>query len=79
MVISATFATLKGRMAEWLGTGLQNPLHRFESGSDLCFFLKLYPYSKLGIESYVFGNRHLAGRSCYYLYLRSLSIKRFSR
>ena len=24
-----------GRMAERLGTGLQNPLHRFESGSDL--------------------------------------------
>lgn len=30
----------KGRMAERLGTGLQNPLHRFESGSDL-FFLPL--------------------------------------
>ncbi len=25
----------KGRMAERLGTGLQNLLHRFESGSDL--------------------------------------------
>lgn len=22
-------------MAEWLGSGLQNRLHRFESGSDL--------------------------------------------
>lgn len=35
--ISNTFASLQGRMAEWLGTGLQNPLHRFESGSDLSF------------------------------------------
>ena len=26
---------LKGRMAERLGTGLQNPLQRFESASDL--------------------------------------------
>ena len=29
------FAHSKGRMAEWLGSGLQNHLHRFESGSDL--------------------------------------------
>lgn len=29
------FAKTIGRMAEWLGTGLQNLLHRFESGSDL--------------------------------------------
>ncbi len=25
----------KGRVAEWLGRGLQNLLHRFESGPDL--------------------------------------------
>ncbi len=40
-------------MAERLGTGLQNPLHRFESGSDLTvkrlnllgrfYFLAIYP------------------------------------
>ena len=29
------FLLKKGRMAEWLGRGLQNLLHRFESGSDL--------------------------------------------
>ena len=27
-------------MAEWLGSGLQNHLHRFESGSDLIFIDK---------------------------------------
>ena len=32
------FAHSKGRMAEWLGSGLQNHLHRFESGSDLFLF-----------------------------------------
>ncbi len=26
---------VKGRMAEWLGRGLQNLLQRFESASDL--------------------------------------------
>lgn len=40
-VISNTFAALLGRMAEWLGTGLQNPLHRFESGSDLFYYCTL--------------------------------------
>ena len=30
-----TFVFQIGRMAEWLGRGLQNLLHRFESGSDL--------------------------------------------
>ncbi len=36
MKIFTTFATLKnGRMAEWLGRGLQNLLQRFESASDL--------------------------------------------
>ena len=28
---------IKGRMAEWLGRGLQNLLQRFESASDLVF------------------------------------------
>jgi hypothetical protein len=28
-------------MAERLGTGLQNPLHRFESGSDLFSVIRL--------------------------------------
>ena len=27
--------TKRGRVAEWLGTGLQNPLLRFNSGRDL--------------------------------------------
>jgi len=31
---------LKGRMAERLGTGLQNPLQRFESASDLIIIKK---------------------------------------
>lgn len=49
---AATFDTLKtdvatgrneassvvGRVAEWLGTGLQNPLLRFNSGRDLTYF-----------------------------------------
>ncbi len=32
---------VKGRMAEWLGWGLQNLLQRFESASDLVWKLKI--------------------------------------
>lgn len=28
--------TWRGALAEWLGTGLQNPVRRFDSGRRLC-------------------------------------------
>ena len=40
------FAHSKGRMAEWLGSGLQNHLHRFESGSDLFIYSILFFINK---------------------------------
>ena len=33
--IRSIFLPLRGDVAEWLGTGLQNPLHRFNSGRRL--------------------------------------------
>jgi hypothetical protein len=32
-----------GALAEWLGTGLQNPVHRFDSGRRLLFFRTTWP------------------------------------
>ena len=49
-------------MAEWLGTGLQNPLHRFDSGRRLLRMprkMGIYLFSLLGIGSPIwrqFGN-----------------------
>ena len=42
-VFLQSFSEEKGRLAEGLGTGLQNLLLRFKSGSDL--------YNKLGAET----------------------------
>lgn len=39
-----------GRVAEWLGTGLQNPLLRFKSGRDLIFHIKKGVSGGIGIR-----------------------------
>jgi hypothetical protein len=35
--IRSILLSRRGDVAEWLGTGLQNPLHRFKSGRRLLF------------------------------------------
>lgn len=44
------FEKLSGAIAKWLGTGLQNLLHRFNSGSRLHFFVRAVENAKSRLE-----------------------------
>ena len=40
-MIEATPRKFKGPLAEWLGSGLQNRVHQFKSGTDLKVFQEI--------------------------------------